>query len=679
MTNPLLNPSPLPYGLPAFDDIRLEHVVPAVREGIRRQCEEIEEILAASAPTWENTIEALERSGATLERATAWFFNLHGTDGSGEFDDVAEEIIPLLSAHNDWIYQNDDLYQRILAAEPPADEESQRLHRLIRVRFTRRGAELDAAGKKRLSEINQRLAVLSETFGRELQSDTRKLAVRVEDARELDGLEPARIDAARTLGEQSGRGGLVLALELPSVQSAQESLTDENTRRAVYEASLARGREANTPVLLESVRLRAERARLLGYDTHADFVIAEETAAQASAVRQLLEDLAPAASANAEAERKLAAELAGHEVSAADWPYYAARLRERDGGLNEAELRRYFPLDQVLRDGVFFAARRLYGITLSPRPDLRGYRDDVDVWEVFDASEAGGSGLGLLLTDYSARDTKRGGAWMSAFTEQAHLTGARPVVVNVMSIPMPADGSAPLLSLDEVTTVFHEFGHALHGLLSDVRYPSISGTNVPRDWVEFPSQINENWAFDPVVVANYARHVDTGEPLPAEYLRVVLEQRRQGQGFSTAEYLAASIIDLSWHSLSPEQASGVTDVAAFERRALDEAGLRVAELAPRYASTYFNHIFAGGYSAGYYSYLWAEALDADGFEWFTEQGGDDHSVRRSGQRFRELVLSRGAGSDYQEAFARLRGRGRSVDALLARRGLAGTATAQEQQ
>ena len=390
-----------------------------------------------------------------------------------------------------------------------------------------------------------------------------------------------------------------------------------------------------------------------------------------------MRDLAPAAAANAAGEYKLIAELADttaeEKVDGADWPYWESKLRERDYSLDAEELRRYFPLDRVLRDGVFYAAERLYGIRVEPRPDLAGYAPDVDVWEV---KEADGTGIGLFLTDYYARPSKRGGAWMSGFVEQSRLLGLRPVIINLMGVTKPTDGSPALLTLDEVTTMFHEFGHALHGLLSDVRYPTFSGTNVPRDYVEFPSQINENWALDPAVLRNYARHIDTGEPLPPELIDAITASRQFGQGFATSEYLAAAIIDMAWHSLSSEEAAGVSDVHAFEEAALQDAGLVVEHLKPRYQSTYFNHIFGGGYSAGYYSYLWAEALDADGFDWFTEAGAagpgaSGEAARAAGQRFRDLVLSRGGASDYAAAFESLRGRAKDVAPLLRRRGLGG--------
>lgn len=651
MTNPLLTPSTLPYNLPDFAAIRLEHVEPAFEEALKRHGAEIAAITTQAEPTWENTVEAFELAGADLDRVMAWFFNLQGTDSTDEFDAVADRIVPKLSAHVDSIYQNGELYARIQAVEPPEDEESRRFYGELTRRFTRRGADLDAAGKTRLQEINQRLSELSERFGRNLLADTKALAVTFERD-ELAGLSEEQLAAY----EEGGR--YVVPVELPTTQSLQAELEDSTSRHKLFDASRQRGRESNSEIVLESVALRLERAKLLGFDSHADFVIAEETAGTAAAARQLIADLAPAAAANANAERKLASELAGVEVDGADWPYWQAKRREEELGIDEAELRKYFPLEQVLTDGVFYAANLLYGVTVDKREDLAGYREDVDVWEV---KEADGTGIGLLLTDYAARPSKRGGAWMSSFVDQSHLAGTKPVVVNVMSV------SSNLLTIDEVTTIFHEFGHALHGLLSDVRYPSLSGTNVPRDWVEFPSQINENYAFAPEIARHYARHVDTGEVIPDELLAALQASRQFGQGFSTAEYLAASAIDLAWHSLEGDVPSDPAAIDAFERDALREVGLDVDGLEPRYRSMWFNHIFAGGYSAGYYSYLWAEALDADGFELVREEGIN----RATGQKFRDAILSKGAARDYAEAYRAFRGRDKDTRPLLERRGLGG--------
>ena len=674
MTNPLLTPSTLPYQLPPFADIKAEHYRPAFDEALALHDAEITSITDnPTAPTWENTVEALERSGQDLDRVMAVFGNLSGTDVTEDMEEIAADIYPRLSAHYDAMYQNEVLYARIKEATPPADDaEGQRLHDHLLRTFVRKGADLDAAGKARLSEINQRLSALSEEFGRNLMASTRERAVSFTEE-ELEGLPAERIASAKTDAEALGREGYVIPLELPTVQSELSRLAREDARARLYGASASRGSENNIPGLIEAVQLRAERAELLGFATHADYVIAEETAATADAARTMLFDLAPAAAANAEGEQKLLAEeatLNGQGFNAADWPYWESKVRARDFSLDEEELRKYFPLDQVLEKGVFAAAERLYGITVIPRDDLEGYAEGVRVWEVRDGNLED-KGIGLMLTDYFGRPTKRGGAWMSEFVGQSRLLERKPVIVNVMGITKPADGSQPLLSMDEVRTVFHEFGHALHGLLSDVRYPTFAGTNVPRDWVEFPSQINENWALDKSLVKEYARHVETGEPIPDELLDAISAASEFGQGFATSEYLGASIIDLAWHSLSAAEAAELEAtpeaVAEFEAEALRAAGLDNELIAPRYRSTYFNHIFAGGYSAGYYSYLWAEALDADGFEWFKEQT----DLRAAGQKFRDVILSKGASRDFTEAYREFRGRDKDVAPLLKRRGLAG--------
>ncbi|MFH0411190.1 M3 family metallopeptidase [Corynebacterium sp. L4756] len=698
MANPLLIPSQLPYQLPPFAEIRVEHYRPAFEESLSRHNAEIAAIVDNSeSPTWANTVEALERSGRDLERVMSVFGNLSGTDITDEMVEIGAEIYPQLSTHMDAIYQNAALYDRLKAVTAPEDTESQRLHDHLLRTFARKGAELSDEDKHTLSEINQRLSTLSEEFGRNLMTDTKERAVHFTSEEELSGLPQDRIDAAAAYAKEIGKEGYVFPLELPSVQSEQQRLADPSSRAALYEAARLRGTESNSSVLLEMAQLRAQRAQLLGYDTHADYVIAEETAKEASAVSSMLRGLVPAINANAAGEHKILAEeaeLNGESFGPADWPYWESKVRERDFAVDDNELRKYFPLDAVLVDGVFAAAKRLYGITVIPRDDLEGYAEGVRVWEVFDdgQEQEPNTGIGLFLTDYFGRPTKRGGAWMSTFMEQSHLLGTRPVVINVMGISRPADGSTPLLSIDELHTVFHEFGHALHGLLSDVRYPTFSGTNVPRDWVEFPSQINENWALDPALVKNYARHVETGEVISDELLAAVTKASQFGQGFATAEYVAASIIDLAWHSLTPEEAAQLQStpeaIADFEQAALADAGMDIDSIAPRYRSTYFQHIFAGGYSAGYYSYLWAEALDADGFEWFRENhaatstdsqsvddnaeatdGVSDDAARRAGQRFRDLILSTGASRDFSEVYSELRGRDKDLTPLLVRRGL----------
>ena len=712
--NPLLAPSTLPYGLPDFAAIRDEHVIPAFRTAFVDHDAEIAAIVAnPEEPSFANTLEALEASGRLLERVAAYFFNVAGTDATDERLAIEAVIAPELAAHMDGVRLNEGLWGRIkrvaelydgpAAASsgpdagtgevPELDDEARRLLDKVVRDFRRAGADLDDEGKTRLKEINSRLSELSTAFGENLLADTNERAVAITDEAELAGLSQAAKDNFARYARKAGRdAGWLIPLDLPSVQAVLTDLESPDARARVYAASIARGTgegHDNRPVLLEEVRLRAERARLLGYDTHADYVIADETAGDAAAAKKLITDLAPAAVANAEGEYKRVADLAAEEtgddayegateVGAPDWPYWAERRRSSEFAVDGEELSRYFQLDRVVRDGVFHAAKLLFGIEVVPREDLVGYAPGVQVWEVRDAdadsdadasSDAGAdSGIGLILTDFFSRPTKRGGAWMSSFVEQSHLLGTKPVVVNVLNIAEPAEGEAALLTLDEVTTLFHEFGHALHGLLSDVRYPRFSGTNVPRDFVEFPSQINENWALEPSILSNYAFHVDTGEPIPGELVEAVKRARTAGEGFATTEYLAASALDLAWHSLSPEEAAAVGDVGEFEQRALEEFGLDVANLAPRYRSSYFNHIFAGGYSAGYYSYLWAEALDADGFGWFADNGG---ATRAGGDRFRSLILSRGGAIDFTGAYREFRGRDKDIRPLLERRGLSG--------
>ncbi|MBZ8178418.1 M3 family peptidase [Corynebacterium poyangense] len=678
--NPLLKPSGMDYQFPDFRCICTDHFRSAFAEAFRRHREEIADILAQPEPTWENTVEALERSGRDLHRVSAVFFNLQGTDSDENTDAIAEDISPKLAAHVDEIYQNSQLYQRVKQCQAPKDEESQRLYDFYLRQFRRAGADLDENAQERLRRINQRLSTLSENFGRNVLADTQKFAVQVTEEEKLAGFSAADKEAARDYAQKSGKDGWVIPLELPTVQSSLAQLDDADMRQIVHQAAARRGAEQNPALAVEMVQLRAERARLLGYSSHAEYVIEEETAT-VDKVRDLLYDLAPTAAANAAAEDKLIAEAAGVEkISAADRPYFSNVVKQRDYQLDTAELREYFPLQQVLYDGVFRAAHRLYGIELKPRPDLPGYAEGVEVWEVLDAD---GTGIGLFLGDYFARPSKRGGAWMSSFVEQSELLGTKPVIVNVMGLNQTEDNN-PLLSVDEVTTLFHEFGHALHGLLSKVRYPSFSGTSVPRDYVEFPSQINENWAFDPSILPHYAKHYRTGDVIPEHLVQAVKNAQEWGQGFATSEYLGAALLDFAWHSLSPEQAAAIDPtaegVAEFEANVLAQAGL--SEVLPRYRSPYFTHIFAGGYSAGYYSYLWAEVLDADGFDWFKEvsaAGADaqDDAARKAGEKFRDLVLSRGATRDFSESFIQLRGRERDLNPLLRRRGLVGTSTRSE--
>lgn len=671
-SNPLLSRSSLPYQLPDFEAIRDEHFLPAVKEALDRHRAEIAAIVEnPEPPTWENTLDAWEASGQDLDRVVGVFYNLVGPDGTPERLEIEAEFSPLVSAYSDDIWLNRALYERVAAVVPPtvddglSEEEAEENRVLIETilrEFRRHGIELDEESQQEIRAINMRLSELMTKFGSNLLADTQRRAIAVDEFTDLSGLSPEDQAALRASG--------FIPLNLPTVQPILENLTNRGLAKRIHEESISRGvgsgdnaGEDNREILLEIVELRARRAELLGYSSHAEYIVETETADSVDEVLRFLRDLAPAAQANYEAELKLASELAGYVVQPWERPRWAAQVCERDYELDTDSVRPYFPLSRV-RDGAFAVAREMYGLELKARPDLKGYAPGVDVWEVFDLETD--EGIGLFLTDYYDRPTKRGGAWMSEFVGQSTLLGRKPVIVNVMAISPTSDGSDPLLTLDQVTTLFHEFGHALHGLLSNVRYPRLAGTNVPRDFVEFPSQINENWAFLPSVVTRYARHCETGDMIPAALVEKIGRAAKAGQGFSTAEYLAACVIDMAWHTLTAEQArelraQGVGIVKQFESEALRKAGL---DIEPRYSSTYFNHIFAGGYSAGYWSYLWAEALDADGFE--TLRKGP-----AQGMRFRKLILSRGATIDYGKAFEEFTGHTRSVKALLQRRGLSG--------
>jgi peptidyl-dipeptidase Dcp len=533
--------------------------------------------------------------------------------------------------------------------------------------FVLAGARLDDAGRTRLSELNQELSTLSTTFGQNLQLATEAAAVRVTDAAELDGLSSEELAAAAAAAADRGVEGYLLTLVLPTGQPALAKLRNRELRQRLFEASVGRasaGEHDNGPVAVAIARLRAERARLLGFDTHADLVLADQTARTTEAVDAMLASMVPASVANAEAEaealRKMAARD-GVELAAWDWAFYSEQVRAERYAVDATALRPWFELDRVLVDGVFHAAELLYGFRFTPRPELAGYHPDVRVWEVSDAE---GSPVGLYLGDFFAREGKRGGAWMSSFVRQSRLLGTRPVVVNNLNVSRAPVGQPTLLTLDEVTTLFHEFGHALHGLSSAVTYPRFSGTAVPRDFVEFPSQVNEMWALWPQVLGNYARHVETGEPLPSAVVEAIDAARLWGEGFSTLEYLAATLLDQAWHRIAPE--TEIADPIAFERDALAAAGVASELVPPRYRTTYFQHVFAGGYAAGYYSYIWSEVLDADTVEWFKENGG---LRRENGDVFRSRLLSVGGSVDPLDAFRAVRGRDADPAPLLKRRGL----------
>ncbi|WP_146841008.1 M3 family metallopeptidase [Cellulomonas composti] len=685
--NPFAAPSTLPYGLPDYTRIRSEHYRPALLAGMAEHRAQVEAISADPAePSVENTLEALERSGRLLQRAAVAFFNQTSADGTPELDAVEEEIAPLLAAHQDAIRLDARLFARLESLHSRAQagefelapDTAWLLHR-TRTQFERAGVRLDEAAQARLRELNGRITTLETVFGREVLAATNDAAVLVTDEDELDGLpDDARDAAARAARERGHDEGWLLELQLPTGQPQLAVLTDRSTRERLFRASVGRGlggAHDTRATLLELARLRAERASLLGYPHHAAFIAADATAGSAEAVEEILTRLAPAAVANARAEAApLQALLEQDEPGATlepwDWAFYAERVRAHERALDDASMRPYLELDRVLADGVLHAANALYGLTFAERHDLVGYHPDVRVFEVFDAD---GSGLGLFLADYWTRESKRGGAWMNNLVDQSTLLGEAPVVVNNLNIRKPPDGKPTLLAWDEVITMFHEFGHALHGLLSAVRYPSQSGTEVPRDFVEYPSQVNEIWAWEPNVVRAFALHHDSGEPMPVEWVRTLLAGRQDGEGFRTTEYLAAALLDQAWYRLGPDEVpTDPEQVEPFELAALAAAGVDLASVPPRYRSAYFNHVFSGGYSAGYYSYIWSEVLDADTVEWFRESGGLRREV---GDAFRTRLLGRGGSVDPMEACRDLLGRDPRIEPLLARRGLLAAAQA----
>lgn len=675
--NPFFQPSKLPYQMPPFDRIADAHYAPAFAEGMRQEIAEVRVIADnPAAAGFENTVVALERSGRLLKRVSAVFFNLTGANTSDPMEALERDLAPKLAAHRDAIKLDAKLFRRIDALHGRRDRlgldaESGRLLERYHTDFVRAGAKLSAADKEQLKAYNAELAALGTAYSQNLLKETLASSLVVDSREELAGLpENAVAGAAEAARARGLDGKYLLPLMNTTGQPPQAMLSNRALRQRLHEASVARGNHNgefdNRAVVLRLAQLRAERARLLGYPSHAAYVLEDETARTTEAVNRLLARLAPPAVANARREAAaiqgvIDAEQGGFQVAAHDWDFYSEKVRRVRHDFDETQLRPYFELDSVLRNGVFFAASRLYGIGFTERKDLPVYHPDVRVFEVFDAD---GQPLALFLADFYARGNKRGGAWMNAYVQQSGLFGTRPVVGNHLNIPKPPAGEPTLLSFDEVNTLFHEFGHALHGMFSAVRYPRFSGTNVPRDFVEYPSQVNEMWAVWPEVLRNYARHYQTGAAMPAALLDKVTAARKFNQGYATTEYLAAALLDQSWHQLAPEQVPG--DALAFEAAALKQAGVDFPPVPPRYRSTYFSHIFAGGYSAGYYAYLWSEVLDADSVEWFKENGG---LSRDNGDRFRRQVLSRGGSADAMTLFRTFRGREPKIETLLERRGL----------
>ena len=677
--NPFFAESPLPHQHPPFDRIDDAHYTPAFERGMADQIAEIEAIAGASEPpTFENTIVALERSGQLLNRVAATFFALSSADTNDAINAIRNEMAPRLAAHTDRMLLDAGLFARVESlyeqrADLGLDDESRRLVEEYYVDFVRAGARLSDAEKERMQAINARLAELSSRFTQNVLDEVNASAVVVESRDELAGLSEGQVAAAVAAAEARDlEGRYVIPLLNTSGQPALASLEDRGLRERIMRTSLARGSQGgeydNRGVITEMARLRAERAAMLGYPNHAAYILERQTARTVDAVNERLASLAPPAVANAEREAAdlqamAAAEGADLALAAWDWSYYTEKVRAERYAFDASQLRPYFEMDNVLENGVFFAANRLYGLTFEERPELPVYHPDVRVWEVFDA---GGEALGLFIGDFYARASKRGGAWMNAYVSQSHLMGTSPVVGNHLNVPKPPEGEPTLLTFDEVTTMFHEFGHALHGFFSDVRYPYFAGTSVPRDFVEYPSQVNEMWATWPEVLRNYAVHHETGEPMPADLLDRVLATQQFNQGFATTEYLAASLLDMAWHQLTADEVPDAAGVEAFEAAALEAAGVALETVPPRYRSTYFSHIWSSGYSAGYYSYIWSEVLDADSVEWFKENGG---LLRENGDHFRSTLLSRGGSVEALDLFRAFRGAEPDIGPLLVRRGL----------
>jgi len=686
--NPLLSESALPFHMPPFDKIRNEDFAPAYEKGMAEELKQMEKIAKnPEKPTFENTIVAMERAGVLLDRVDRIFSNLAACNTNPKLQEIEKEMAPKLAAHDDAIHLNNELFARVetiydnrdkfAAANPSGDglgldPESNWLVERYYKDFVRAGAKLSDPDKEKLKAMNAELAALQTTFAQNVLKEKNASSIVVDDRAQLQGLSESDIAAAAaTAKTENKEGKFVLALQNTTGQPALATLQDRQLREKIMETSLARdshgGEFDNRAVVLRMVRLRAERAALLGYPNHAAYQLEDQTAKNIDTVNKLLGQLAPPAIANA---RREAAEMqnvidqakGGFQLRSWDWAFYAEKVRQERYAFEESEVKPYFEINHVLLDGVFYAANKLYGLTFKERHDLPVYQPDVRVFEV---SDNDGKPLALFLADYYARPSKRGGAWMNAYVRQSELLGFKPVVANHLNIPKPEAGKPTLLTFDEVTTMFHEFGHALHGMFSQVKYPRFSGTSVPRDFVEYPSQVNEMWATWPEVLKNYAKHYETGAAMPQALLDKVVESARKfNQGFKTTEYLEATILDQAWHQLAPSDIP--TDALAFEADALRKANVDFPAVPPRYRSTYFSHAFAGGYSAGYYSYIWSEVLDADSVEWMKEHGG---LKRENGDWFRQKLLSRGGSDDVMKFFHDFIGRDPYIEPLLKRRGL----------
>ncbi len=676
--NPFAKPSPLLYQSPQFDRIREEHFRPAFLEGMRLQLLEMDAITAQSElATFGNTIVAIENSGALLTRVRNVFSNLTSSHKNDALQKIETELAPLQAAHSDNILLNKTLFSRVDAlwnqrAELKLTTEQSEVLKQHYESFVRAGARLTDAQQTRIRAMNEEISKLETQFEENLLALTKERVVVVDSVSELDGLSAGDIAAAAEAAKERGlEDKYVLEITNTTRVPQLASLNNRELRKRLWEASAERGLGRsggldNRPLILQLAKLRAERAKLLGYGSHSAFKLQNQMAQTPAAAQKMLTDLVPGVVARVRQEAKdledvIRASGAGHELAPWDWEYYAEKLRKTRFEVDESLVKPFFELDSVLKNGVFYTMNRLHGVEFRERTDLPVFHPDV---RVFDVLEKDGAQIGLFFFDPFRRETKRGGAWMSSFVDQSGLLKEHPVVVNTLNIPRPAAGEPALVSFDNVTTLFHEMGHGLHGLFSNVTYPSVAGTNTPRDFVEFPSTFQEDWAIQPEILANYARHYKTGEAIPKELLDKVVKASRFNQGFDTLEYLSAAILDLEWHSLAPDQVP--SDVEAFEAATLKKYGIDIAAVPPRYRSAYFAHIWSGGYSSSYYAYIWSEVLAADAFAHMIATGG---CTAENGARFRAEVLSRGNSRDPMESYKAFRGSAPTVDGLLIRRGL----------
>jgi peptidyl-dipeptidase Dcp len=672
-TNPFAQASTLPLQAPPFDKIKDADYQPAIEEGMRQQTAEIAAIAnSATAPTFANTLIPMERSGRLLERSSAAFFGVSQANTNDVLQKVREEIAPKLAAHTDAIYLNPKLFARVKAIYAKRDSagldpEQKQLVQVTYDTFLHAGANLSPADAVRLKAINNELASLSAAFEQKLLAAAKAGALVVTDKSKLAGLTDGAIAGMKV----EGKDAWSIPLQNTTQQPLLESLTDRATRQALYEKSWTRGEQGDANDTRKTIaaiaKLRAEKAKLLGHPNYAAYVLEDQMAKTPQAVNAFMAKLVPptrakAAVESADIQAVIDSENGGFKLQPWDWQLYAEKVRKARYDLSAEETKPYLELNRVLNDGVFFAAKQLYGVTFKRRTDLPVYHPDVMVYDVIDAD---GSVLGLMYFDYFKRDNKSGGAWMSNFVNQSKLIGTKPVIYNVANFTKPAPGQPALISFDDVTTMFHEFGHALHGLFASQTYPTLSGTNVARDFVEFPSQFNEHWALDPAVLKNYAVHYQNGAPMPQALVDKIKKSTTFNQGYELGELVSAAELDLQWHNIDaslPQQ-----DVDVFETKAIQTAGVDFPNVPPRYRSSYFLHIWANGYAAGYYAYLWTQMLEQDAYRWFEENGG---LTRANGDRFRKMVLSKGHTEDYGPMFKAFRGKDPDITPMLQSRGMA---------